>query len=55
MEVVKATIHDQDLLMYLWAEAARKVVYVQNKMPHRALGNKTLENYLLGRNWRSTI
>ena len=30
MEAVKAMIHDQDLPMYLWAEAARTTVYIQN-------------------------
>jgi transposase InsO family protein len=28
MEVVKAMVHDQDLPMHLWAEAARTAVYV---------------------------
>ena len=41
MEAVKAMIHDQDLPMHLWALAAKTVVYVQNKSPHRVLGNKT--------------
>ena len=36
-------IHDQDLPMYLWAEAARTTVYVQNRISHSALGNKTPE------------
>ena len=43
MEAVKAMIHDQDLPMHLWAEAASRVVYVQNISPHRALENKTPE------------
>jgi hypothetical protein len=30
MEAVKTMIHDQDLPMFLWAEAAMKTVYVQN-------------------------
>ena len=30
MEAMKAMIHDQDLLMYLWEEATRTTVYVQN-------------------------
>ena len=41
MEAVKAMIHDRDLPMHLWAEVARTVVYVQNIIPHRVLGNKT--------------
>ena len=48
MEVVKAMIHDQDLPMHLWAEVARIVVYVQNKSPHRVLGNKTPEEMFSG-------
>ena len=41
MEAVKAMIHDQDLPMHLWAEAAKTVAYVQNRSPHHVLGNKT--------------
>ena len=48
MEAVKAMIHDQDLPMHLWAEAARTVVYVQNRSPHRVLGNKTPEEMFSG-------
>jgi hypothetical protein len=33
MEAVKAMIHDQDLPMHMWAEAARTDVYVQNRSP----------------------
>jgi hypothetical protein len=36
-------IHDQALPMYLWAEAAMAVVYVQNRLSHSALGLKTPE------------
>ena len=43
MEAVRAMLHDQDLPMHLWAEAARTAVYVQNYTPHRVLENKTLE------------
>lgn len=48
MEAVKAMIHDQDLPMHLWAEASRTVVYVQNRSPHRVLGNKTPEEMFTG-------
>ena len=41
MEAVKSMIHDQDLPMHLWVEAARTTVYVQNIISHSALGNKT--------------
>ena len=43
MEAAKEMLHDQDLPMHLWAEAARIVVYVQNHTPHRVLENKTPE------------
>jgi transposase InsO family protein len=38
MEVVKTMIHDQDLPICLWAEAAMATVYVQNRLSHSALG-----------------
>ena len=31
MEAMKTMIHDQDIPMYLWAEAARMTIYVQNR------------------------
>ena len=43
MEAVRAMIHDQDLRMHPWEEAERTVVYVQNRISHSALGNKTPE------------
>jgi hypothetical protein len=42
-------IHDQDLPMCLWAEAAMTVVYVQNRLPHSALGLKTPEEMFTGK------
>ena len=48
MEAVKAMIHDQDLLMHLWVEAARTTIYVQNRSPHRVLGKKTPEEMFSG-------
>jgi len=36
--------------MYLWEEVAMTIVYVQNIMPHQALGNKTLEEMFTGKN-----
>ena len=41
-------IHDQDLPMYLWAEAARTTVYVHNRISHSTLGNKTPEDMFTG-------
>ena len=48
MEAVKAMIHDQDLPMHLWAETARTAMYLQNRSPHRVLGNKTPEEMFTG-------
>ena len=48
MEVVKVMLHDQNLPMHLWAEAARTVVYVQNRTPYHVLDNKTLEEAFSG-------
>ena len=48
MEAVKAMIHNQDLLMHLWAEATGTAVYVQNRSPHQGIGNKTLEEVFSG-------
>jgi hypothetical protein len=44
----KAMIHDQDLPMFLWAEACNTTVYIQNKSPHKVLGDKTPEEVLTG-------
>ena len=41
VEEAKAMIHDQSLPMFLWAEASRTVVYVQNRCPHKILKNMT--------------
>jgi transposase InsO family protein len=48
VEVVKAMIHDQNLPMFLWAEASNTTVYVQNRSPHRILGDKTPEEAFTG-------
>ena len=49
MEAAKAMLHDQYLPMHLWAEAARTVVGVQNRTPHRVLEKKTPEEVLSGK------
>ena len=41
MEAAREMLHDQDLPMHLWEEAARTTVYVQNRTPHKVLKNKT--------------
>ena len=49
MEAARDMLHDQDLPMHLWAEAARTVVYVQNRTPHRVLEKKTPEEVFSGK------
>ena len=49
MEAMKTMIHDQDLPMHLWVEAARTIVYVQNKVSHSALGFITPEEMYTGK------
>ena len=49
MEAARPMPHDQDLPMHLWAEAARRTVYVQNHTPHRVLENKTPEEVFSGK------
>ena len=48
MEVAREMLHDQDLPMHLWVEAARTNLYVQNCTPHRVLENKIYEEDFLG-------
>jgi transposase InsO family protein len=48
MEVVKAMIHDQDLPMHLWEKETKTFVHVQNRSPHKVLGNKTPEEMFTG-------
>jgi hypothetical protein len=40
-------IHDQGLPMNLWEEESSTTVYVQNRSPHKILGNKTLEEVFI--------
>jgi hypothetical protein len=42
-------LHDQDLPKFLWAEACNTVVYLQNRSPHRVLGNITFEEAFTGK------
>ena len=55
MEDATAMLHDQNLPMHLWEEAARTTVYVQNRTPHRVLKNKTPKEVFSARNQRSAI
>ena len=49
MEEVKTMIHDQYLLMNLWAGAARTTVYVKNRLSHSVLGFKTPKEIYTGK------
>ena len=49
MEVVKTMIHDQNLSMHLWAEPARTIVYVQNRLSYSALEFKTPKEMYTGK------
>jgi hypothetical protein len=48
MEAVKTMIHDQDLPMHLWPEAARIAFYIQNILSHSPLGFKTPKEMFSG-------
>ena len=41
-------LFDQGLPLFLWAEAYRTAVYIQNRCPHTALGRKTPEEVFTG-------
>ena len=42
-------LHDQNLPKFLWAEACNTVVYLQNRSPHKVLGNVTPEDAFIGK------
>ena len=44
----KAILFDQGLPLFLWVEAYRTAVYIQNRCPHTTLGRKTLEEVFTG-------
>ena len=50
LEYVKYMIHDKDLPMYLWAEVARKKIYVHNRISHSSHGNTTPKEMFTGEN-----
>ena len=52
MEAVNTVIYDQDLPMHLWAEVARTVVYVHNRISHSALGFNTPKEMFGGKSLR---
>ena len=49
MEAARAMLHDQDLPMHLWVEAARTAVYAPNRTLHRVLENKTPKEVFSGK------
>lgn len=48
VKVTKAMIHDQSLQTFLWAEACRIAVYIQNRSLHQILDNMTTEEDFSG-------
>ena len=48
VETAQAMLFDQELPLFLWAEAYRTAVYIQNRCPHIALGRKTPEEVFTG-------
>jgi hypothetical protein len=44
-----AMTHDQRIPLFLWVKAYNTVVYLQNRIPHRSLGNMTLEEAYTGK------
>ena len=49
MEATRSMLHDQDLPMHIWAEAARTTVYVQKHTPHGVLENNKTEEVFFGK------
>ena len=49
MEAVKTMIYDQDIPMHLWADTARTIVYVHNRISHGALRFKTPKEMFMGK------
>ena len=44
----EAMLFDQGLPLFLWTEAYRTVVYIQNRCPHTALGRNTPKEVFTG-------
>lgn len=42
-------LHDQYLPKFLWGEATKTAVYIQNRSPHRTLGNVTPKKVFTGK------
>jgi hypothetical protein len=41
-------LHDQELPLFLWTEACRTAVYLQNRSSHKAVGSRTPEEAFTG-------
>ena len=48
VEAVRAMLYDQDMPKFLWAKACNTTIYVQNRVPHNALGKVTPESVFTG-------
>jgi hypothetical protein len=49
VRAARAMLHDHGLPLFLWAEACNIVVYLQNRSPHRVLGDKTPKEAFSGK------
>jgi hypothetical protein len=49
MGAAKAMLHDQDLARFLWEKVYNTAVYLQNRSPHRVLGNVTPKEAFTGK------
>jgi hypothetical protein len=47
--VARAMLHDQEMPLFLWAEACYIAVYLQNMSPHKVVGSITLEENFFGK------
>jgi hypothetical protein len=45
----RAMLHDQGMPLFLWVEACYTVVYLQNRSPHRSLGDRTPKEAFSGK------
>ena len=49
MGATRPMLHDQGLLMHLWAKSCNTSVYVKNRCPHRILGMSTPKEAFTGK------
>jgi hypothetical protein len=48
---MRAMLHDKGMPLFLWAEACYTAIYLLNKSPHRAFGDKTPEVTFSGKKY----